>query len=73
MNGYVPPDAVSFEVIDADTGNTIASFEHVDEAESAVRQLLERDMSEAQGLVLVAFDKTGIAVGSEPATQLLVS
>lgn len=66
------PDAVSFELIDADTGNTIASFERPDEAEVAMRQILDRDVKQAEELVLVAFDKVGNAVGTEPATQLLV-
>jgi len=66
-------DAVSFEIIDADTGNTVASFEGAHEAEMAVRELLDQDKAEADVLVIVAFDKAGIAVGSEPATRLLVS
>jgi hypothetical protein len=72
MNGYLTTDAVSFEIIDAETGNTIASFEHVHDAESAVRRILDRDITQAEDLVVVAFDKMGNAIGSEPAMQLLV-
>ena len=73
MDRDLAADAVSFEIIDADTGNTVASFEGFYEVESAVPKLLDQDKAEADALVIVAFDNAGIAVGSEPATRLLVS
>ena len=72
MNAF-PSEAVSFEIIDADTGNTVASFAEAEAAEACVRSLVDDDVREADELVLVAFDKAGNAVGTEMAGQLLVS
>lgn len=82
-----PEEAVSFEIIDADTGNTVASFADAAAAEACLLGLLEaaspptapasraaflRASHQAEELVLVAFDKSGNAVGSEMAGHLLV-
>ena len=72
MNAF-PDDAVSFEIIDADTGNTVASFDHADAAEACVRDLIDEDVSQGNELAIVAFDKAGHAIGTEMAGQLLVS
>jgi hypothetical protein len=67
-----PDEAVSFEIIDADTGNTVASFAEMGAAEACVRSILDADVKQAEELVLVAFDKAGNAVGTEMAGQMLV-
>ncbi len=50
-------EAVSFEIIDMDSGNTIAGFDDIEAARAAFYA-----MPDSRDLVLVAFDSAGLAV-----------
>lgn len=62
--------AATAEIIDAGTGNTIASFAEPKAAGRALIAMVGRRPEEAPFLILTFFDKEGMAIGSRLASDL---
>jgi predicted ATP-grasp superfamily ATP-dependent carboligase len=57
--------AVSFEILNLRTGNTLAAFDDEDTATQALADMAERNPGRARYLALVFFDRDGLAVSSK--------
>lgn len=65
-----PGTAVTFEIVDLRTSDTVATYRSLTEAERAAARLIQEERADATSLAIVFFDSEGIAVGSRPATEL---
>ncbi len=63
--------ADKFMILDMDSGNSVASFDDYSMAENAFRGIVHEYPSERDNLALVSFDKSGFALDTELAADLL--
>ena len=63
--------AVSFEVLDVEYLNSVASFESEKEAVAALGEIVDALPERAKFLAVVSFDEDGEAITSETADGLL--
>lgn len=61
---------MTYEIIDRESGNSVASFDSEDEARQHLVRMVAENPTEREALTLVAFDAQGRAVRSLPAHDL---
>ncbi len=66
-----PKAAVTAEIVDLRTGDTVAGFGNPALAEDALAAMADRDPDEVRFLVLVFFDEDGRAIDSHAVSELL--
>ena len=61
---------MTFEIIDKESGNSVAAFDSQDEATEYLASTVKDDPAEADVLVLMGFDEAGQAVKTWAAKEL---
>ena len=64
-------EPATFMILDLATGNAVAFFEDRDQAESAFASIIGEFPAEKDNLALVSYDKSGFALDTELASDLL--